>query len=43
MGTWDVRLISASYVMEGDEPVVELYGKTRGKESITILVHGFRP
>ncbi len=43
MGTWDVRLISASYVMEGDEPVVELYGKTRGKESVTVLVRGFRP
>ena len=43
MGTWDVRLISASYVMEDDLPVIELYGKTRDKESITILVRGFRP
>ncbi len=43
MSSWDVRLISASYTMEGDEPVIELYGKTRGKESITILVNGFKP
>ena len=43
MGTWDVRLISASYVMEDDLPVIELYGKTRDKESITILVRGFKP
>ena len=43
MGTWDVRLISASYVMEDEEPVVELYGKSRDKQSVTVLVHGFRP
>lgn len=39
----DVRLISASYSQKGDEPIIELFGKTRGSESITILVHGFRP
>ncbi len=43
MGSWDVRIISASYTSEGDEPVIELYGKTRDKKSITILKHGFRP
>ncbi len=43
MGTWDVRIISASYLSEGDEPVIELYGKTRDKKSITILKHGFHP
>ena len=43
MGTWDVRLISASSIMIEDEPVIELFGKTRDKESITILAHGYRP
>ena len=43
MGTWEVRLISASYVSVEEEAVVELYGKTRDRESITILVHGYRP
>ena len=43
MGSWDVRLISASYVVEDDRPVIELYGKTRDKKSITILKHGFSP
>ena len=43
MGTWDVRLISSSFFMENDEPVIEIYGKTRDKKSITILKHGFRP
>ena len=43
MGTWDVRLISASSIQVGDEPVIELFGKTRGKESITILCRGYLP
>lgn len=43
MGTWDVRLISASSIQIGDEPVIELFGKTRGKESITILCRGYLP
>lgn len=43
MGTWDVRLISASYITEGDDPVIELYGKTRDKKSITLLKKGFLP
>jgi len=44
MGPWDVRLISASYssTPEG-EPYVELFGKTREHESITILAFGFQP
>ena len=41
MGTWDVRLISASYRQDGDEVVVELFGKTREQKSITILRYGF--
>jgi DNA polymerase I len=43
MGTWDVRLISASSAQDGDEPVIELFGKTRDRESITILAYGFKP
>ena len=39
----DVRLISASYAVDGDDVVVELFGKTRDKRSITILCHGFKP
>ena len=43
MGTWDVRIISASSSQDGDEPVIELFGKTRDRKSITILAYGFRP
>jgi len=38
-----VRLISASYAPSDDGVVVELFGKTRDKRSITILCGGFRP
>ena len=41
MGTWDVRLLSASYTTVDDEAVIELFGKTRDKKSITILYYGF--
>lgn len=43
MESWDVRLISASSTQIGDEPVIELFGKTRDKRSITILAYGYRP
>ena len=43
MGTWDVRLLSASYCQDGDGVAVELFGKTRDRESITILCRGFSP
>ena len=43
MGTWDVRLLSASYCQDGDEIAVELFGKTSDKKSITILYYGFHP
>ena len=43
MITRDVRLISASYSQKDNEPVIELFGKTRERESITILVYGFKP
>lgn len=44
MGTYDVRLISASYSSdEGGGPYIELFGKTRERKSIAILVYGFKP
>ncbi len=43
MGTWDVRLLSASYCQDGNDIAVELFGKTRDKKSITILYYGFNP
>ncbi len=43
MSDWDVRLFAASYKQDGDEMVIELFGKTREGESITVLSRGFRP
>lgn len=43
MNKWDVRLISASYTVDVDGVVIELFGKTRDKKSITVLVYGFKP
>jgi len=43
MGEWDVRLISASYKQDGDDIVVELFGKTRDKRSVVILDKRTRP
>ncbi|MGE4274932.1 MAG: DNA-directed DNA polymerase [Candidatus Methanomethylophilaceae archaeon] len=43
MGDWDVRLLSAYYRPEGDEVVIELFGKTRDGQSITIIDRGFHP
>jgi DNA polymerase I len=43
MGTWDVRLIGASYKkMEGDL-AVHLYGKTADGRSVTVRYVGFEP
>ena len=43
MGTWDLRLISSSFQQDGDESVIELYGRARTGESVTVLVPGFKP
>lgn len=40
---WDVRVLCSSYSSKDEEPVIELYGKTRDRESIVILHRGFRP
>ncbi|MFP4545334.1 MAG: 3'-5' exonuclease, partial [Methanomassiliicoccales archaeon] len=41
---WDVRLLSASYRRQGDDRlVIEIFGKTREGESITIKHVGFQP
>ncbi len=43
MGTWDIRLIGASYKkMEGDL-AVHLYGKTADGKSVTVRFTGFEP
>jgi DNA polymerase I len=43
--SWDVRLLTASYRREGpqEEPVVELFGKTRDGRSIAIEAWHFKP
>jgi len=43
MSKFDVRLISASYRQDGDDIVVELFGKTRDKRSIVILDRTVKP
>jgi DNA polymerase I len=43
MGSWDVRLLNASYKEEGEGVVVELFGKTRDDRSISIRFEGFHP
>lgn len=43
--SYDVRLLTASYRREGpqEEPVIELFGRTRDSRSITIEYWGFQP
>lgn len=41
METWDVRILCSSYSSRNDEATVELFGKTRDGESITLLAKGF--
>ncbi|MEE9267959.1 MAG: DNA polymerase domain-containing protein [Thermoplasmata archaeon] len=45
MTAHDVRLLAASYRREGDDeqPVIELFGKTRDGRAITVEHRGFRP
>ena len=44
MEQWDVRLLSASYRREsGNDLAIEMYGKTREGESITVRYIGFEP
>ena len=43
MSGWDVRILSSSYSSKDDEAVIELYGKTRDRESSVILARGFHP
>lgn len=43
MKTWDVRLLSASYIQNDEDVSIEMFGKTREGKSITVLAHGFRP
>ncbi len=43
MSTWDVCILTGSYSNENKSIVIELYGKTRDNETITVRVHGFKP
>jgi DNA polymerase I len=43
MENWDVKIFTGSYVVEEDRPVVELFGKTKNDESITVRYKGFLP
>jgi len=44
-GTWDIRLLTASYKREGPQelPVIQLFGRTREDKSITVEYRGFEP
>lgn len=43
MGSWKVRILNGNYKMQGDEVVVELYGRTDDGTSILMLNRGFKP
>ena len=43
MGTWDVRLISSSALQSDGTCTIELFGRARTGESVTILSSGFMP
>ena len=43
METYDLRLISSSFTQDGEESVIELFGRARGGKSVTVLSPGFRP
>ena len=43
MDAADIRILSTSYTVDEDEPVIEIYGKAKDGRSVTVLVRGFRP
>lgn len=43
MKKYDVRLLSATYKIEDDSPVIELYGRSRDGKSIIIRAYNFKP
>ncbi|MEM2838511.1 MAG: DNA polymerase domain-containing protein [Thermoplasmata archaeon] len=43
MPTWDIRIIGSSYRREGDEVVVQVYGRTRDGKSVSVRYYGFEP
>ena len=43
METYDLRLISSSFTQDGEESVIELFGRSRDGRSVTVLYRGFRP
>jgi DNA polymerase I len=43
MENWDVKIFTGSYSVEDGKPVVELFGKTKNDESISVRYKGFLP
>jgi DNA polymerase I len=43
MGSWDIRLIGASYKKMQDDLAIHLYGKTRDGKSVAAKYSGFEP
>lgn len=43
MGTWDIRLIAASYSNSEGELAIHLYGRTQDGESVAVKYLGFEP
>lgn len=41
--TLDLRILTASYVQDGEELAVELFGRSRDGRSVTVLAYGLRP
>jgi DNA polymerase I len=41
--TLDLRILTASYMQDGNEPVVELFGRSGDGRSVTVLAYGTRP
>jgi DNA polymerase I len=43
MGSWDIRLIGASYKKMENDLAIHLYGKTQDGQSVTVRYIGFEP
>lgn len=43
MPFWEIRIIGSSYRREGDEVVVQIYGRTKDGKSICARYYGFEP
>jgi len=39
----EIRVIGASYLVENNEPVIEIFGRDINGDSYTLLYKGFKP